>query len=67
MGQGNAAVFLAYCLTLLPAQLLFLRGVAAFCRAVVQAQGLGFFAALWRGSALHPAIVLLAYAQVQLL
>lgn len=66
VGQGNARLFLAYCMALLPAQLLFLHLVAAFCRFAAQAPDAGFFAALWRASAWHPGIVLLAVVQVPL-
>jgi hypothetical protein len=66
VGQGNARLFLAYCLALLPAQLLFLHLVAAFCRLAAQAPDAGFFAALWQASAWHPGIVLLAAVQVPL-
>lgn len=64
VGQGNARLFLAYCMVLLPAQLLFLHLVATFCRFAAQAPHAGFFPALWRASAWHPGIVLLALAQV---
>ena len=66
MGQGNARRFLAYCLTLLPAQLLFLHLVAAFCRIAAHAPHAGFLGALWQASAWHPGIVLLALVQVSL-
>jgi hypothetical protein len=64
VGQGNARLFLAYCMTLLPAQLLFLHLVAAFCRFAAQAPHAGVFPALWRASAWHPGVVLLALVQV---
>jgi len=64
VGQGNVRLFLVYIMTLLAAQVLFLRLVAEFCRHAAHQPGAAFFPALWRASAWHPGLVLLAYVQV---